>query len=158
MMVIGLGEIIVVLLIRPLRWLVGGQRTPVGRTVLRFENWTLHHLHVMGAESRMRYELEMHGQATGFLADGLSDPGSAMPSVTVSSTVQRVRDETGANLEASRRSSELHGGAELKRGQRQVESKGGDRSEDIHAAMLQAQREQSRRAERERRHNLRRRR
>lgn len=156
MMMIGLGEILVVVLIRPLRFLLGGERTPPGRGILRFENWILHHLHVMGAESRMRYELDMHGQASSFLAEGMTDHSRAMPSV--GDTVQRVRDETGANLEASQRSSQWQGGGELKRGRRQVDSSGGDRSDDIHEAMLQAQRESNHRAERQRRHNLRRRR
>ena len=154
MMVIGLGEIVVVALIRPLRFLFGGERTPLGRAILRFENWILHHLHVMGAESRMRYELEMRGQASSFLAEGLSDHSSAMPSG--SSTLERVRDETGASLEARQRSTALQGQGELRRGQRQVESSGGDRSDDIHEAMLQAQRRRNQLVERERRHNLRR--
>ena len=160
MMVVGLGEILVVLLIRPLRFLLGGKRTPLGRGMLRFEEWLLHHLHVIGAESRMRHELGMHGQASSFLAEGLADHSKTMPSV--SETVQRVREETGANLEASRRSATLQGlqgsqgRSELRRGQRRVDSSGGDRSEDIHEAMLEAQRRERQRAERERRNRARR--
>ena len=154
MMVIGLGEILVVALIRPLRFLLGGERTALGRGILRFENWILRHLHVMGAESRLRHELEMHGQASSFLAEGMSDHAKAMPSV--GSTLERVRDETGANLEARQRSTTLQGETELRRGQRQVESSGGDRSDEIHEAMLEAQRRRNQLAERERRHNLRR--
>ena len=146
---VALGEIFVVLFIRPIRFLCGGQRTALGRALWRFEHWLLRHLHVMGAESRMRYELEMHGQATGFLAEGLTDQTSAMP--TTSDTIQRVRDETGATLEASARSSQLRETPELKRGQRQVESRGGDRSDDIQEAMLQAQRRQNQLAGRARR-------
>ena len=80
-MVIGLGEIFVVLVIRPLRFLLGGERTPLGRGILRFEQWILRHLHIMGAESRMRHELDMHGQASSFLAEGLSDHSRSMPSL-----------------------------------------------------------------------------
>ena len=156
MMVIGLGEIFVVLVIRPLRFLLGGERTPLGRGVLRFEEWILRHLHVMGAESRMRHELDMHGQASSFLAEGLSDHSRSMPSL--GDTVGRVRAETGADVEQSVRSSRLQEPSELGRGQRQVESSGGDRSDDIQEAMLRAQREQNQRAERDRRHHLRRRR
>ena len=149
MMLVGLGEIFVVLFIRPLRFLLGGERTPLGRATQRFERWLLHHLHVMGAEARMRHELDLHGQASSFLAQGLSEQSSSMPSV--SDTVQRVRDETGANIAANQRTSQLQGDAELKRGQRQVASTGGDRSEEIHEAMLRAQREQRRQSERGRR-------
>jgi len=150
MMMIGLGEILVVLFIRPLRWLLGGERTRLGRAIHRFERWLLDHLHVMGAEARMRHELDLHGQATSFLAQGVTEQTGSMPSV--SDTVQRVRDETGANVAARQRASQLQGEAELKRGQRHVASTGGDRSEEIHEAMLQAQREQRRQEERSRRH------
>lgn len=150
MMMVGLGEIFVVILLRPLRFLLGGERTPLGRAILRLENWILHHLHVMGAESRMRYELEMHGQASSFLAEGMSDHSKAMPSI--GSTLERVREETGANLEAKQRSTKFQGQSDLRRGQRQVDSSGGgDRSEDIHEAMLRAQRRQNQEAERARR-------
>ena len=148
-MLVGLGEILVVLIIRPLRFVLGGERTPVGRAIHRFERWLLDHLHVMGAEARMRHELDLHGQATSFLAQGISEQSGSMPSM--SDTVQRVRDETGANIAASQRSSQLRGEPELKRGQRQVASTGGDRSDEIHEAMLRAQREQRRESERGRR-------
>ena len=140
MMLIGLGEIFVVLIIRPLRFVLGGKRTPIGRAMQRFERWLLDHLHVMGAEARMRHELDLHGQASSFLAQGISEQSSSMP--TVNDTVQRVRNETGANIAASQRSSQLQGEAELKRGRKQVTSAGGDRSDEIHEAMLQAQRKQ----------------
>ncbi len=153
MFIIALGEIVVVVVLRPLRFILGGQRTAPGRIVLRFEQWLLRHLHVMGAESRMRYELEMHGQATGFLAESLTDQSVGMAST--SETITRVRDQTGANLEASQRSAQLQEGAELRRGQRRVESTGNGRSDDIHAAMLQAQRERNRQAERRRRQSRR---
>ncbi|MYJ58355.1 MAG: hypothetical protein F4088_05730 [Chloroflexi bacterium] len=149
MMLVGLGEILVVLIIRPLRFVLGGERTPVGRAIHRFERWLLDHLHVMGAEARMRHELDLHGQATSFLAQGISEQSGSMPSM--SDTVQRVRDETGANIAASQRSSQLRVEPELKRGQRQVASTGGDRSAEIHEAMLRAQREQRRESERGRR-------
>ena len=149
MMMVGLGEIVVVVLLRPLRFLLGGERTPLGRAILRFENWILHHLHVMGAESRMRYELEMHGQASSFLAEGLSDHSKTMPGV--GNTIERLRDETGATHADAQRSNELHQATDLKRGQRRVDSTGGNRTEDIHEAMLQAQRRQNQQAERERR-------
>ena len=149
MMVVGLGEILVVVLIRPLRFLLGGSRTPLGRGVLRFEEWLLHHLHVIGAESQMRHELDRHGQASSFLADGLSDPSKTMPSV--GSTIERVRAETGATHADAQRSNELNQATELKRGQRRVDSAGGDRSEDIQQAMLEAQRRQNQEVERARR-------
>lgn len=149
MMMVGLGEIIVLVVIRPLRFLLGGERTPPGRAVLRFEQWILRQLHVIGAESRMRHELDMHGQASSFLSEGMSDPSKTMP--TIADTVNRVRAESGADLEESVRSSRLQAPSELGRGQRQVESSGGERSEDIHEAMLQAQRIKNQRAERERR-------
>ncbi|MYE06297.1 MAG: hypothetical protein F4Y04_03600 [Chloroflexi bacterium] len=149
MMLVGLGEIFVVVIIRPLRLVLGGERTSPGRAAHRLERWLLHHLHVMGAESRMRHELDLHGQASSFLSQGMSDHSRAMPSV--SDTVQRVRDQTGANIAARQRASQLQGEAELKRGQRHVASTGEDRSADIHEAMLQAQREQRRESERGRR-------
>ncbi len=155
-MVIGLGEIFVVVILRPLRFLCGGDRTPMGRGIHRAEEWILGHLHVMGAESRMRHELDMHGQASSYLAEGMSDHSKSMPSI--GDTVQRVRTETGADLAEHVRSSDLHEPSELGRGQRQVEASGGDRTDDIHEAMLRAQREKNQRAERDRRHTLRRRR
>ena len=156
MMMIALGEILVVLLIRPVRFLFGGARTPIGRAALRFEHWLLHHLHIMGAESRMRDELGRHGAATSFLADGLSDQTSVLPST--SDTVQRIRSESGADHDEAMQSAERFGQPELERGQRHVESRGGDRTDDIHEAMLQAQREKRQRTERERRRSLGRRR
>ena len=149
MMMIALGEIFVVLLLRPIRFIVGGQKTPVGRGVLRFENWILHHLNIMGAESKMRYELEKSGQASGFLAEGLTDQTSVMPKT--GDTVERMRRETGATHADALRSNEFADNPELRRGQRQVQMSGGDRSEDIHEAMLQAQRRQHQMKERARR-------
>ena len=154
-MIIALGEILVVLLLRPIRFVAGGQKTAIGRGILRFENWILHHLHIMGAESKMRYELEKSGQASGYLADGLTDQTSVMPKV--SDTVERMRRETGATHADALRSNQLHDDPELNRGQRHVGTTGGDRSDDIHEAMLQAQRRKDQLAERNRRHNLRRR-
>lgn len=156
MMMVGLGEILVVVLIRPLRFMLGGERTPLGRTILRFENWILHHLHVIGAESRMRYELERHGQAASFLASGATDQTSALQSTN--EAMQRARRESGADHGEAMRAAEQRSEPELARGRRHVESRGGDRSEDIHEAMLRAQRTKNQRAERERRHRLRRRR
>ena len=149
MMVIAIGEVIVVVVLRPIRFLLGGQRTPLGRAVLRFENWILHHLHIMGAESRMRHELEMHGQASGFLAEGLSNQANVMQSLD--DTVNRVRDETGASHQDSLDTARQQATRSLRRGQRQVESRGGQRSDDIHDAMLEAQRRQRREEERARR-------
>ncbi len=146
MLMIGIGEILVVLLLRPLRFLLGGQRTPPGRAALRFERWILHQLHIMGAESRMRDELERHGGASAFLADGLSDQTNVIGSVN--DTVQRVRNETGADQHDSLERARRRQAAELGRGSRQVESRGGNRSDDIHQAMLQAQRRQEESAER----------
>ena len=103
----------------------------------------------------MRHELDMHGQASSFLAEGMTDHSRSMPSI--GDTLQRVRSETGADVEQSVRSSRLQAPSELGRGQRQVESSGGDRSEDVREAMLQAQRQQNQRAARERRQSLRRR-
>ena len=158
MMIIGLGEIFVVLVIRPLRFLVGSDKTPFGRALHRFENWILHHLHVMGAESRMRYELELQGQSSSFLAESLSDPAGSSALPSTSDTIERTRRETGAEHHQALQGADQLGDRELSRGQRQVESRGGgDRSEDVHEAMLQAQRKQNQQAERQRRHNLRRR-
>lgn len=156
MMMIGLGEIFVVVVLRPVRFLLGGQRTPLGRGVLKLENWLLRHLHVMGAESQMRYELEKHGQAAAFLASGATDQTSAMQSTN--DAVNRARREVGADHDEAMRSAKRFAPEELKRGRRHVESSGGDRSGDIREAMLQAQREKNQRAARGRRHNLRRRR
>ena len=149
MMMIALGEILVVLLLRPIRFIVGGQKTSIGRGVLRFENWILHHLNIMGAESKMRYELEKSGQASSFLAEGLTDQTSVMPKT--GDTVERMRRETGATHADALRSNQLTDHPELRRGQRQVETSGGDRSEDIHEAMMQAQRRQNQMVERARR-------
>ena len=149
MMVIALGEILVVLLLRPIRFIVGGQKTVIGRGILRFENWILGHLHIMGAESKMRYELEKSGQASSFLAEGLTDQTSVMPGI--GDTVERMRRETGATHADALRSNQLQDDPELRRGQRQVEPSGGDRSDDIHEAMLQAQRRKDQLEERARR-------
>lgn len=149
MMVIAIGEVIVVVALRPIRFLLGGRRTPLGRAVLRFENWILHHLHIMGAESRMRYELELHGQASGFLAEGLSNQANVMENVN--DTVQRVRNETGAQHQSALDRAKEDPGPALRQGQRQVESRGGERSEDIQEALLQAQRRQRQEEERARR-------
>ena len=149
MFVVGIGEIVVVLVLRPLRFLLGGQRTPMGRGLLRFERWLLYHLHVMGAESHMRDELGRHGNASSFLASGLSDQSGTIGNVN--DTVQRVRSQTGADQHDSLERAQRDPGPELRRGQRHVESRGGDRSDDIHQAMLQAQRQQNQQAERARR-------
>ncbi len=149
MLVIALGEILVVVLLRPLRFLFGGDRTFAGRGIHRVEEWLLRQLHVMGAESVMRHELEMHGEASGFLADSLTDNTSLAPST--SDAIERARRQTGADVEASQRSDEFHRAAEFGRGRRQVESRGGDRTADIHEAMLEAQRRQNQAAERSRR-------
>ncbi len=149
MMVIAIGEVIVVVVLRPIRFLLGGGRTPLGRAVLRIENWILHHLHVMGAESRMRHELEMHGQASGFLAEGLSNQANVMQSLD--DTVSRVRDETGASHQDSLDAARQQDASSLRGGQRQVDSRGGQRSDDIHEAMLEAQRRQNQQTERARR-------
>ena len=156
MMMVGLGEILVVVVLRPLRFLFGGQRTPLGRATLRVEDWLLHHLHVIGAESQMRYELEKQGQVSGILAEGLTDQ-TGMTQNT-GDTLNRMRRDTGATHADALRTNELQDNPNLKRGQRQVESSRGDRSHDIHEAMLQAQREKNQQADRARRHNLRRRR
>ena len=149
MMVIAIGEVVVVVFLRPIRFLLGGQRTLLGRAVLRIENWILHHLHVMGAESRMRHELEMHGQASGFLAEGLSNQANVMQSLD--DTVSRIRDETGASHQDSLDAAREPATGSLRRGQRQVDSRGGQRSDDIHEAMLEAQRRQRQEEERARR-------
>ncbi len=149
MFVIGLGEIFVLAVIRPLRLLMGGRRTPFGRGMLRIENWILHHLHIMGAESRIRYEVELHGQASGFLAEGLSNQTNVMQNMD--DTMTRIRGETGADHHASLEESKRDDGPELRRGQRQVESRGGERSDDIHKAMLEAQRRKDQETERARR-------
>ena len=149
MMMIALGEIFVVVVIRPIRFFAGGQKTAIGRGIQRFENWILNHLHVMGAESKMRYELEKQGQASGFLAEGLTDQASVMPKS--GDTMERMRRDSGATHADALRSNELQHDPELKRGQRQVETAGGDRSDDIHEAMLQAQRRQNQMEERARR-------
>ena len=155
MMLVALGEILVVVLVRPLRFLCGGERTAIGRLLHRVEEWLLHQLHVINAESRMRYEIEKHGEASAFLADGLSDGSSSMPST--GEAVERARRVAGADQGEAMRAANRFGHADLGRGQRQVETRGGDRSEDIQEALLEAQRRQNRDAERERRHNLRRR-
>jgi hypothetical protein len=156
MLMVALGEILVVVLIRPIRMLLGGQRTSPGRLVYRLENWLLHHLHIIGAESKMRYELEQHGDTAAFLSEGLSDHSGLVNDL--GDTLERTRLETGATHADALKLSELHGERDLKRGQRQVDARGGDRTDDIHEAMLQAQRDARRREDRERKHNLRRRR
>lgn len=156
MMMIGLGEIFVVVVLRPVRFLLGGSRTPLGRGMLKLENWLLHHLHVMGAESQMRYELEKHGQAASFLASGATDQTSTLPST--SDAVNRARRQSGADHDEAMKSAQRLEPRELGRGQRQVESRGGDRSDDIQEALMQAQRERNQQAERERRQSFRHRR
>lgn len=149
MMLVAFGEVIVVVLIRPIRFLCGGERTAIGRAVMRFERWILHHLHVINAESQMRHELGRHGAAASFLADGLSDQSQVLPST--SDTVERIRRDSGADHDEALQSAQQADRRELSRGQRHVDSRSGDRSTDIHEAMLEAQREQRHNAERARR-------
>ena len=158
MFVVALGEILVLVLLRPLRFVTGGERTLIGRALLRFERWLLRQLHVMGAEERMRYELEQHGNAAATLAEGLSDKISTLPST--SDTIERARRESGANHDEALNAEARFAERELGRGQRRVDSGNGDRSTDIHQAMLEAQRRQQqtqqRQTRRARRHSSRR--
>lgn len=146
MLIVALGEIVVVVVIRPLRWLLGGLRTPFGRGLLRLENWLLNQLHIMGAESKMRYELEMHGESSAFLAESLSNPHNTMPSA--SETLERARRETGADELNDMQRQQSASAPSMRRGPRQVESSGGDRSDDIQREMLEAQRRQNQQADR----------
>ena len=132
---------------RPIRFVFGGERTLIGRGALKVEHWLLHYLHVMGAEAKMRHEIEMHGSASGFLAEGLTDQLSSLPSND--EVVQRARRDSGADTGEAIRASTRFEEQELGRGQRQVESFGGDRSRDIHETMLHAQRKERQRAERQ---------
>ncbi len=159
MFVVALGEILVLVLLRPLRFVTGGERTPIGRALLRFEGWLLRQLHVMGAEARMRYELEQHGNAAATLAEGLSANISTLPST--SDTIERARRESGANHDDALSAEARVAERTLRRGQRRVDSGSGDRSTDIHQAMLEAQRRQQqqtqqRQTRRARRHSSRR--
>ena len=143
MMLVAMGEVLVLALIRPIRFICGGKRTSIGRLVLRFENWILHHLHVINVESQMRQEIDRRGTVSSFLADGLSDQSDVMPST--SDTVERVRRDSGAVHSDALAQSEHPESKELRRGQRQVDATGGGRSDDIKEAMLRSQREQDRR-------------
>lgn len=154
MLMVALGEILVVFLVRPIRFIFAGDKTPVGRAIHRFESWLLHHLHVINAESRMRYELELQGKATAFLTSNVTDGSGVIQST--SETADRARRVSGADHGEAMRSAERFGERDLSRGQRHVETRGGERSEDIHEAMLRAQRRQNQQAERERRRQSRR--
>ena len=149
MFAVAVGEILIVVVIRPLRWLLGGERTRIGRVIFRAETWLLNQLHAMGAESRMRHELEMHGQASAYLAESLSNPQDAVPSV--SETLERTRRQTGADELRDKQRQEASHPTELRRAPRQVASAGGDRSADIQRELLEAQRRQRAEAERARR-------
>jgi len=149
MILVAMGEILVVVLLRPLRWLTGGDRTPIGRALHRFEGWVLRHLHVIHSESRMRQELSLHGGATASMASGLTDHSHL--SGSTSDTIERMRDQTGATVEDRARASELQGSGRIGTGRRRVDSSGGDRSDDIQQALLEAQRRQNQEAERARR-------
>ncbi|MCY3568807.1 MAG: hypothetical protein OXH38_09290 [Chloroflexi bacterium] len=149
MILVAMGEIVVVVLLRPLRWLSGGDRTPIGRALQRFEGWVLRHLHVIDSESRMRQELSLHGGATGTLASGLTEQSNLAG--TTSDTIERMRNQTGATVEDRARASELQGSGRIGAGRRPVDSGGGNRSDDIQQALLEAQRRQNQEAERARR-------
>ena len=145
MILVAMGEILVVVLLRPLRWLTGGDRTPIGRALHRFEQWLLRHLHVIDAEARMRQELSLHGGTAATLASGVTDQSGLTGST--SDTVERMRNQTGASVEDSARSAELQGSGSVGRGRARVDSGGGDRSEDMQKALLEAQRRQNQVAE-----------
>ena len=147
MIVIAIGEVLVIVLLRPLRWLLGGKRTLIGRAILRIEEWLLRQMHVMGAEARMRYELEMRGDVSAALSYGGVNEQSTLVGST-SDTVDRARRDTGAHIEDRARAARLQGSGSVSRGPRRVDSSGGDRTNDIHHALLEAQRRQ--RAEEER--------
>ena len=104
----------------------------------------------MGAESKMRYELEKSGQASGFLAEGLTDQTNVMPgrSATPSNECD-AKPAPRTPTHCAPTSYKMIPNSV--RGQRQVEPTGGDRSDDIHEAMLQAQRRQDQLEERARR-------
>ncbi len=150
MIVIAIGEVLVIVLLRPLRWLLGGKRTIVGRAMLRVEEWLLRQMHVMGAEARMRYELEMRGDVSAALSYGGVNEQSNLVGST-SDTVERTRRDTGAHIEDRERAARLQGSGSVSRGPRRVDSSGGDRTDDIHQAMLEAQRRQQAEEERARR-------
>ena len=149
MILVAMGELLVVLLLRPLRWLSGGERTPIGRALHRFEGWVLRHLHVIDSESRMRQELSLHGGVTGTLASGLTEQSKLAGST--SDTIERMRNRTGATVEDRARAAELQGSGPIGAGRRQVDSGGGNRSDDIQQALLEAQRRRNQEAERARR-------
>ncbi|MXV80876.1 MAG: hypothetical protein F4007_09510 [Chloroflexi bacterium] len=149
MILVAMGEIVVVVLLRPLRLLSGGDRTPIGRGLHRFEGWVLRHLHVIHSESRMRQELSLHGGATASLASGLTEQSNLAGST--SDTIERMRNQTGATAEDHARASELQSSGRISTGRGRVDSSGGNRSDDIQQALLEAQRRQSQDAEQARR-------
>ena len=153
MLLVAIGEILVVLLVRPLRWLSGGERTRLGRGLLRFERWLLHHLHVINAESLMRDELDRHGQATSFLAEGVQDQ-SGLTSST-SETLTRVRKQVGADHQLGQtEGNAAEAGIRVRRpyaGEAKVAPTGGSRSADMQAALQEAQRRQERQQQQARR-------
>lgn len=142
-------EIIILLVIRPVRFLLGLVSKRAANRLQRVEEWLLHQSHAMGVESRTRYEVEKSAEAKAHLASGLTDQSRNVPSLR-GDAMEQARRLSGADQAVPHSAEDADPG--LKRGPRQVEARQGQtRSEEMQKALLQAQREQRARAERERR-------
>ncbi len=140
-------EIVILLVVRPLRFLVGLVSKRAAQPLQRVEDWLLHQAHAIGVESRTRYEVEKAGEARAFLASGLTDRSDAVSSLQ-GDTVEQARRLSGADQALPQSPEDAD--PSLRRGPRQVEAREGQtRSEEMQEALLRAQREQRARAERQ---------
>ena len=142
-------EISILLVIRPVRFMLGVVHKRAAHRLQRVEEWLLHQSHAMGVESRTRYEVEKSAEAKAHLASGLSDQSRNVP-VLRGDAIEQARRLSGADQAVPRSADDTD--TSFKRGPRQVEVREGQtRSEEMQEALLRAQREQRARAERERR-------
>ena len=146
-------EILILVLVRPLRLLVGLLSKRAAQPLQRVEDWLLHQVHAMGVEARTVYELEKRGEAKAHLASGTFDKSSAdIPGMSGDAT-EHARRLAGAPMGESTEQSDDP--RSLKRQPTQVEARTGQtRSEEMQDALLRAQREERARAERESRRRL----
>lgn len=146
-------EIIILLVVRPLRFLLSLVSKRAADRLQRLEEWLLHQVHAMGVEARTVYELEKRGEAKAHLASGAIDQSSAdIPGIRGDGTEQ-ARRLAGARLSES--AGQADDARNLKRQPRQVEAREGQsRSEEMQEALLRAQREERARIERQGRRRL----
>ena len=140
-------ELLILLLVRPPRILVGLFSKRAGNRLKRIEDWMLHQTHALGVEQQTVWELEKRAQATMTMESGTFTGGDNLPSLKGDAT-KLARRHAGAPLEAS--PDQTAHDQDLESGPRQVEGREGQtRSEEMQEALLRAQREERARLERQ---------